>query len=221
MCDVEEWKFVPGTGDYYKVSNLGRVRSAERTIIRSDGLKMKYKEGRPRLGSKNPDGYRELRAYSNSKYRTIGVHRAVLAAFVGPCPEGAEVCHNNGIRDDNRLSNLRYGTHSENMHDVLIHGKSWQLNTTHCPAGHEYIDRNLVPSTIRSTGSRGCLSCSRANRNVKDNPDWEPFLKEISDLHFSRIVIGADRFKHGELKEWVESLIFDDVDGKPANISIV
>lgn len=42
------------------------------------------------------------------------IHQIVLEAFCGPCPDGMEVLHGNGIRTDNRLSNLRYGTRSEN-----------------------------------------------------------------------------------------------------------
>lgn len=48
------------------------------------------------------------------------VHRLVLQAFVGPCPEGFESCHNNGNAEDNKLSNLRWDSHSSNMRDILI-----------------------------------------------------------------------------------------------------
>lgn len=41
---------------------------------------------------------------------------------MGPCPKGEEVCHRNGNKTDCRLSNLRYGTHSENYADRVAHG---------------------------------------------------------------------------------------------------
>ena len=50
------------------------------------------------------------------------VHRIVMAAFVGPRPPGKEVRHLNGDGSDNRISNLRYGTHAENMRDMEAHG---------------------------------------------------------------------------------------------------
>lgn len=50
------------------------------------------------------------------------VHRLVLGAFVGPCPEGMECCHNSGDPADNRLANLRWDTHSGNMWDAVGHG---------------------------------------------------------------------------------------------------
>lgn len=53
---------------------------------------------------------------------TRRVARLVLATFVGGCPAGLEACHNNGVRTDNRLSNLRYDTAKANHADRRRHG---------------------------------------------------------------------------------------------------
>lgn len=50
------------------------------------------------------------------------LHQLVMEAFKGPCPPGMEVCHENGIATDNRLSNLRHKTHGDNMRDKQKHG---------------------------------------------------------------------------------------------------
>lgn len=50
------------------------------------------------------------------------VSRLVLMAFVGPCPAGKEACHKNGNPSDNRLSNLYWGTRTDNMADAKRHG---------------------------------------------------------------------------------------------------
>jgi hypothetical protein len=50
------------------------------------------------------------------------VHRLVLDAFVGPCPEGMEARHLNGNSMDNRLENLAWSTHAVNMADKFRHG---------------------------------------------------------------------------------------------------
>lgn len=50
------------------------------------------------------------------------VHRLVLLAFVGPCPEGMECCHNDGDPLNNRLDNLRWDTRSANIADAIKHG---------------------------------------------------------------------------------------------------
>lgn len=58
----------------------------------------------------------------DSKRFWFQVHRLVLLAFVGPCPEGMEACHNNGDRRDNRLENLRWDTRRKNIQDREKHG---------------------------------------------------------------------------------------------------
>jgi hypothetical protein len=53
------------------------------------------------------------------------VHRLVLMAFKGPCPPGMEACHfPDSSWDNNKPSNLRWGTHKENEYDKVIHGTS-------------------------------------------------------------------------------------------------
>ena len=39
----EIWKDVPGYENYYQASNLGRVRSLDRTITNNNGVKKVYK----------------------------------------------------------------------------------------------------------------------------------------------------------------------------------
>lgn len=120
----ERWMPVPGF-DGYDVSDHGRVRSwrmygkhshMRRTSPRILKPKMSRSEiaiGRPR--------HRVVLA-CNGHLRTVLVHRLVMAAFVGPCPDGMEVCHNNGNSTDNRLDNLRYDTHLNNLADRELHG---------------------------------------------------------------------------------------------------
>ena len=50
------------------------------------------------------------------------LHRFILVAFRGPRPPGHEACHNNGIRTDNRLENLRWDTKRANDLDKKNHG---------------------------------------------------------------------------------------------------
>jgi DNA-binding transcriptional regulator YiaG len=50
------------------------------------------------------------------------VHRLVLEAFVGPCPEGMEARHLDGDKRNNRLENLCWGTPKENASDRERHG---------------------------------------------------------------------------------------------------
>lgn len=51
------------------------------------------------------------------------VHRMVWEAFCGPIPDGLQINHLNGRRDDNRLDNLETCTISENaIHKFRVNG---------------------------------------------------------------------------------------------------
>ena len=113
----EVWRQIDGYPNH-EISNLGRVRSfASPNGIgprRSRPLIMK-----PRIRS---DGYVDICLRRNGEKRTYSVHGLVATHFIGPRPEGAEVCHNDGNRQNNRLDNLRYGTPKENCADRAKHG---------------------------------------------------------------------------------------------------
>ena len=59
-------------------------------------------------------GYRKV-AYKGKKYY---VHRLIYTMLVGDIPAGYEIDHRNGIRHDNRISNLRIATKSQNAQNV-------------------------------------------------------------------------------------------------------
>jgi hypothetical protein len=63
-------------------------------------------------------GYRQVALRRDGRPILFLVHRIVLEAFVGPCPGNSEACHCDGVRDNNRLSNLRWDTRQENVRDV-------------------------------------------------------------------------------------------------------
>ena len=59
--------------------------------------------------------YYKIDLSRNGEQKTHRVHRLIMAAFRGPCPEGQIVCHGEGGSLDNRLENLKYDTQSENI----------------------------------------------------------------------------------------------------------
>lgn len=103
--DDEEWRPIVAVAEY-EVSNLGRVR----------------RNGRIKKPREDRKGYQFVVLWSHRKSRKYAVHRLVAEAFIGPRPEGLIVRHRNGINDDNRDSNLRYGTYAENEADKIEHG---------------------------------------------------------------------------------------------------
>lgn len=110
---VEEWRPVVGYEGLYEVSDCGNVRSLD-TFVRTKGGVLRLAKGRIRKLQRDDDGYMRVELYGGKKPKLVGVHRLVAEAFI-PNPDNKEqVDHINGVRDDNRIENLRWFTLEEN-----------------------------------------------------------------------------------------------------------
>jgi len=67
-------------------------------------------------------GYHHLSLRASGKKKNFLIHRLVLEAFVGKCPPGLECRHWDGVHGNNRLDNLSWGSHQDNMEDQVRHG---------------------------------------------------------------------------------------------------
>ena len=67
------------------------------------------------------------------------VHRLVLEAFVGPCPDGMECRHLDGNPGNNRLDNLAWGTRAENQQDAIRHGAAYCVRPENIERMHTLI----------------------------------------------------------------------------------
>lgn len=95
------------------------------------------------------------------------VHHLVLEAFVGPRPEGTEALHANDVGDDNRLVNLRWGTHSENVLDSVRNGTHNQVAKTQCVNGHEFTPENTQQGKSKGRTYRRCRACHNADNRAR------------------------------------------------------
>jgi len=111
MMPDGDWREVRGFAGLYWVSDDGRVWGAPRQG--SAGGKL--------APAKQPNGYWKVCLYDKRRVARW-IHRLVLEAFVGPCPDGMIACHRNGNPSDNRLANLRWDTHAANYEDARRHG---------------------------------------------------------------------------------------------------
>jgi hypothetical protein len=118
---MEWWKWVVGYKGYYQGSTLGRVRSVDRIVVDKNGRTFR-RRGRILRPGRNADGYLHVGLCKNGVSRTRKVHQLVAAAFLGPCPDGQIVRHGLGGKLDNSVSNLCYGTLSENGLDRVRDG---------------------------------------------------------------------------------------------------
>lgn len=118
---AEEWRPVAGYEGYYEVSSLGRVRALDREKATPRGL---FRWPAKMLSPfADTNGYLYVNLGRGGKSaKKLAVHAIVLEAFVGPRPDGMQCLHGDGDRANPALSNLRWGTATENAADRRRHG---------------------------------------------------------------------------------------------------
>lgn len=133
----ETWLPVPVEGfeDLYEVSSRGRIRRI--TII---------------SGSLNADGYLmvDLSDRSRGLRKCRLAHRLVGEAFLGDIPDGKQINHKNGVKDDNRPENLEYVTCGENVRHAYR-----ELNCSDTRSrGSDHYGAQLTEESVREARAR-------------------------------------------------------------------
>jgi len=118
------WRPVVGYEGRYEVSVLGEARSMEREVnIRSGAKRPVPQRHLKQIGHSGGLYLMVCLHKDNDRGNNKTVHRLVLEAFDGPCPDGMESLHADGDGKNNRIENLRWGTHTENMAQRWAGGK--------------------------------------------------------------------------------------------------
>lgn len=97
----EIWKDVPNYEGLYSVSNLGEVKS-----LRFNKL---LKQS-PHIVT----GYQRVSLTVKGSSKVFYIHRLVMEVFIGR-KDGLEVNHIDGDKNNNKLTNLEWVTHHENI----------------------------------------------------------------------------------------------------------
>lgn len=179
---AEIWKPIPGYGGHYEASSMGRIRVLPRVIVKPHSNTGEMREfhyaGRVLNPAKRKGGYLSVTLGIDGKDHTCSVHRLVLMAFGGPCPDGMVCCHNNGDASDNRPENLRWDTPYNNNQDRKKHG-NYAAGETHPMAK---LTWNMVSNARRRCSTNTELmrelgvSRSQAHR-IRTGESW----RETSD----------------------------------------
>lgn len=100
----EVWKpvNVEGFSEIYEVSNFGNIRN-----IKTQKILKTLTAG---------CGYQDVILCDKGKRKQIKVHRVVALTFIENPENKPEVNHINGNKEDNRVENLEFCTHQENIY---------------------------------------------------------------------------------------------------------
>ena len=115
MESNEIWIPIKNYETLYMISNFGRVKSLGRDVI----IKGIHKVSKPKilsqtLNRKDGLGYLRVLLYKNGNRKSVFIHKLVAEHFLEPCANKNLVDHINGIKTDNKVSNLRWVDYFEN-----------------------------------------------------------------------------------------------------------
>ena len=119
VIKMSDWIDVPGI-PYFQVTSNGRVKAksfVNETAVNRWGnvCARHYKEREITPILINPPGYLKVSALRQKNRPKYYVHRLVALAFVDGYKDGYHVNHINGIKTDNRASNLEWVTSAQNI----------------------------------------------------------------------------------------------------------
>jgi hypothetical protein len=115
---MERWLPVADYEGIYEVSDQGRVRSLDRTVPHGH-TGTRRAAGKVLCPVIDSVGYPFVHL-GRRPQRRVRIHVLVLETFVGPRPSGLHGLHRDDVKTNGRLSNLRWGTQSENIADGWV-----------------------------------------------------------------------------------------------------
>ncbi len=143
----EEWRAVtvPGFERDYQVSSFGRVRSLARY---ARGQQRRFLKSKILTGRPDRYGYLEVSVSSNEGKCRFLTHRLIAFAFIANPNNLPQVNHKDGNKLNNRVLNLEWVTHQQNIQHAVRTG----LNNSQGANNKQF--KGLIESTNTLTGAR-------------------------------------------------------------------
>lgn len=111
---MEIWKEIKGYEGLYEVSNLGRVRSVDRTVLYKNGQTHIHK-GKLLVPGVGKTGYMQVCLCKNGEMKHPLIHRLVAETFI-PNPDNLpQINHKDENPSNNVLDNLEWCTAEYNL----------------------------------------------------------------------------------------------------------
>lgn len=139
--------------------------------ILENGSVVNIKTGKTLSPVIKPTGYAEVRLSDNGKTRSYSHHRVVYESFNGPIPVGMQVNHINGIKTDNKISNLELVTPSENQVRRVNLRRGEAVNTAKLKI-KDIIDIKASNTTTTELVSKYNISRSTVNK-IRSGRSWK------------------------------------------------
>lgn len=160
---TEQWAPVLDFEGYYSICRDGSVLSEERIVEIHGKREGQTARIKPKILAqhKDPQGYLRVTLARDGKLYSKLIHILLLESFVSPRPEGKWGLHWDDNELNNDLSNLRWGTPTENSHDLLRNGHNFNAKKAKCSKGHEFSEENTL--LHRSGKKRTCRTCHTEN----------------------------------------------------------
>lgn len=181
---TEEYRPVPGFETHYQVSNLGNVRSIDRTITDTRGV-LRSMRGKQLSAASHADGYRYVNLRIGSDVQNVvNIRQLVAAAFLGhPLHDRSKVIVNrNDDRADDRAENLTLVDGRSFRAELVARARESITAREVCGRGHKMVEENIYEP------GRRCRACHLGRSYVYRKGLTRADIAPASDKAYAKLL---------------------------------